>query len=64
MLCPPFLAPIHKSLLYSLRRRYVTRPSSDDEDDGDEKGKEEEGKRIDRDESLYKWFRGQRENLW
>lgn len=43
----------------SLPRRYVTRPSSDDEDDGDEKG-EEGGERLDEAEGLYKRFRSQR----
>lgn len=39
----------------------MTRPTSDDEDDGDEKGEKEEDKRINKDEGLYKQFRGQRE---
>ena len=42
-----------ESLLCSVGRRYVTRPSSDDEDDGDEKGEEEEGEQIRKDECLY-----------
>lgn len=57
----PALASLLKRLLCSLGRRYVTRPSSDDEDDGDEKGKEEEGERIDKDEGLYKPCQGPRE---
>lgn len=49
----PALGALLESLLCSVGRRYVTRPSSDDEDDGDEKGEEEEGKRIRKDEGLY-----------
>lgn len=39
----------------------MTRPSSDDEDDGDEKGEEEKGERIGKDEGLYKQSHGLRE---
>ncbi|KAB1253314.1 Ubiquitin carboxyl-terminal hydrolase 11 [Camelus dromedarius] len=51
---------LYHILLYRLSR-YVTRPSSDDEDDGDEKG--EEGERIGKDEGLYEQSRLQREDL-
>lgn len=52
-LSSPPSGPLLERLLCSVGRRYVTRPSSDDEDDGDEKGEEEEGERIHKDEGLY-----------
>ncbi|KAK2508712.1 hypothetical protein MC885_000464 [Smutsia gigantea] len=53
---------LYHILLYRLSR-YVTRPSSDDEDDGDEKGEEEEGERTDKDEGPYQRYHGPREDM-
>lgn len=57
----PALVALLENLLCSVGRRYVTRPSSDDEDDGDEKGEEEEGERTDKDEGPYQRYHGLRE---
>lgn len=35
------------------RRRYVTKPTSDEEDDGEEKGEGEEGERDNKDKGLH-----------
>lgn len=57
----PAPVPLPETLTCSLGRRYVTRPTSDDEDDGDEKGEEEAGERIDKNEGLCQLRPGPRE---